>query len=245
MDTIPERRTYDKPATDDDRATAARLLARFPRWPAGTRNQLERVFSLVAPSSLALSATCKSRSWSVTTCWTDWPTCCDGGSIKLIPGLGVPDRSKTRHCEPLGEAIYVWTAPWLQGFWCRFLDRIACVHVSGLFVRAVTPLAKMVSATWVPNRVAASSATGLHGVSLVSDRTDRTICSFSCKPGIDRRKGGLLSCRPISFRPRRLAAVRVPRHTPRRLSAASRQHAPSCWPRPPRQALVPCARAAS
>ena len=24
---------------------------------------------------------------------------------QLIPGLGVPDRSKTRHCEPLGEAI--------------------------------------------------------------------------------------------------------------------------------------------
>jgi hypothetical protein len=39
--------------------------------------------------------------------------------------------SLMRHCER-SEAIHMWTAPGLQGRRAVVLDRIACVHMSGL-----------------------------------------------------------------------------------------------------------------
>ena len=49
----------------------------------------------------------------------------------------------------------MWTAPWLQEREVGF-DRVACIHMSGLSVRRLGPLAKMVCATRVPDIVAVS-----------------------------------------------------------------------------------------
>ena len=44
----------------------------------------------------------------------------------------------------------MWTAPVPQASFFDGLDRIACIHMSGLLMRWFEPLAKMVSATRVP-----------------------------------------------------------------------------------------------
>jgi hypothetical protein len=75
---------------------------------------------------------------------------------------------------------HMWTAPASQGFGQRF-DQIACVHMSGLLLRRIGTLAKMASATRVPNIPATFSGRwSLRSVSRLGS-IDHTICSFACK----------------------------------------------------------------
>ncbi len=64
----------------------------------------------------------------------------------------------------------------------------------------------MAFATWVPNRAAASGATGVRGVSLVTDRPLPSICCAACKPG--SAGGGVGRVRLISSRGGRLGLGR-------------------------------------
>jgi hypothetical protein len=76
--------------------------------------------------------------------------------------------------------IHMWTAPASQGFGQRF-DQIACVHMSGLVLRRIWTLAKMVSATRVPNTATTFGGQWmLRNVSRLGS-IDHTICSFACK----------------------------------------------------------------
>ena len=75
----------------------------------------------------------------------------------------------------------MWTAPFSQGISVDF-DRIVCAHMSGLFCGARTrALAKMVSATRVPNTDATlSDHRHLRNVSRLGS-IDHTIYSSPCK----------------------------------------------------------------
>ena len=101
-----------------------------------------------------------------------------------------------------GEGIHVWTASCLQGLAADFASgRLRpCVRPVGAAVR---PLAKLVSATRVPNRAAASKR---HWIARSAPRRgspDPSICSLSRKPGSAGRAGWA----PASRRSRHAAAI--------------------------------------
>src|ERR1700731_2218954 len=90
-----------------------------------------------------------------------------------------------RHCER-SEAIHMWTAPGLQG-WRAALDRIACIHMSGLF----DAVAHDRWPRWFPRREfhtarRRSCVTGLHGVSPVLDRSIHHLLVFLQAPATTR-----------------------------------------------------------
>src|SRR5271163_5029703 len=87
-----------------------------------------------------------------------------------------------RHCEERSdEAIHMWTAPASQGLTGSFLDRIACVHMSGLLGAVVHDRWPR----WFPRRefhTEARRRASLDCPDCLPSRIDRsTICSFSCK----------------------------------------------------------------
>ena len=79
------------------------------------------------------------------------PSAAEADAVAAFSGTCRPRL--VRNCAR-GAGTHMWTAPVPQEFF--WSDRIACIHMSGLLMRSVGPLAKMVSATRVPNTPATS-----------------------------------------------------------------------------------------
>lgn len=81
---------------------------------------------------------------------------------------------------PLLDGPYV-DGPLLARLLNRILDRIVCGHMYGLLLRSHLTAAKMVSATRVPNRLAAChSRRAMRSLTCLGS-IDHTICSCPCK----------------------------------------------------------------
>jgi hypothetical protein len=129
----------------------------------------------------------------------------------------------SRHCER-SEAIHMWTAPYSQGRRVRRIGSLA----------SICPARYDRWPRWFPRRefhteFATSCATGLRGVSSVSDRSIHHL--LVSLQGPDQQKG--VFARPWQ-------RMRGEGHKPRRSSSTSRRCEQSCWREPQRQAWAVC-----
>jgi len=132
--------------------------------------------------------------------------------------------------------------PWHKSF-VRF-DRIACIHMSGLLMRLVRPLAKMVFATRVP--ITHATLFG-QWVPRIYSHLERSIAPSPLLLQLRFGRWGYPAGRPnLSITRQRPFGPRfAPQAACSRIalpsSSASRRCAPFCWPTPLPPASVFCA----